>query len=123
MLHTTHQTTTDTETYSSSTAYFNLNSVFSKCLRALCHEYSVKLHLLFQRSKSIADFPSNPLCFCVIFVYNQFVTAAVDTAQRQRPGGRGYLSELPTLVTVQWLRLGSAEEARAADGVVECRGY
>lgn len=44
-------------------------------------------------------------------------------AQRQRPGGRGYLSELPTLVTVQWLRLGSAEEARAADGVVECRGY
>lgn len=43
-------------------------------------------------------------------------------AQRQRPGGRGYLSELPTLVTVQWLHLGSAEEEGAADGVVNVEG-
>lgn len=41
-------------------------------------------------------------------------------AQRQRPGGRGHVSELPTLVTVQWVRLGaaagSAEEERAVGG-------
>lgn len=43
-------------------------------------------------------------------------------AEKRRPGGRVYLTELPTLVTVQWLRLGSAEEERAADGVVRVEG-
>lgn len=36
---------------------------------------------------------------------------------------RGYLSQLPTLITVQWLRLGSAEEEdRAHDGAVSVEG-
>lgn len=43
-------------------------------------------------------------------------------APRQRPGARGRVSELPTLETVQWVRLGSAggsaDEERGREGGV-----
>ncbi len=43
-----------------------------------------------------------------------------SVAQRQGPAGRGHVSELRILVTVQWVRLGGAgggaEEERAGEG-------
>ena len=66
------------------TACLNLNSVFDHFQQALWHYYSAELHLdrhalfqrsLFKRHRGLS--PSNPLCSCVIFVYNQFVAAAL----------------------------------------------
>lgn len=79
-------------------------------------------HVLFQEGKKDCSFSlESSVLLCHISLQSICYRCRL-VAEKRRPGGRVYLTELPTLVTVQWLRLGSAEEERATDGVVRVEG-